>query len=226
MHTDYNPKWAKEMKDRIVQIERFSEKALTLFRLWTKEAQLAFPNDSVEIINEQSLIQSIISHFESAIDSLLREEYEEDRKIKGWSIGFIGGHIEGALSVDWSVKYLPKPDEYLQTIWLKSLRQYFEVYTEAAHHVNRIYTSYLVSNELLEDDKEEEIEIEEIKTYNSYYKTIADMNFDSQYKELISFLKALEIKHIKKFVGTQKKIKINNFFEVFNVADIQFIMES
>ena len=208
-----SPELIAEMKARITQVERFREKTFEIFRLWTKWAKINHPDWQPEVEHEQDIIDDMISNFEKAIDSLFRKEkkYSED-----YSNGFIGGYAFGSLTVEWSVRYLPKSPIYKEAVWLKSLRQYFEVHTEAAMHVNRLYTHIERSDMLFKKNKDDD--------YDDYYTFVADENFDHQRKDLIDLLHKLEFEYLTKFVEDQEHIEPCGMHDIITDEDRRFIL--
>lgn len=205
------------MKSRIPQVERFREKTFEVFRSWTKQARAVYPEWEPEVRDEQELLEEMTACFEDAVDSLWKEKHEAKRNIPGWCSGYIAGHVQGALSVAWSVRYLPKSEAYIDALWIKSLRMFFELDEANAVKVNRFFTYLEMSNKLFGAEEEED--------FSDYYQLMADERFEAQRKGFNRLLNRLELEYFSNFVNAQHKVEPAGFFGIFEEEDFDFIIE-
>ncbi|MEA3444794.1 MAG: hypothetical protein U9R19_08740, partial [Bacteroidota bacterium] len=85
-----------------------NEIAFDLFRKWTKNATLDYPNNDFTIIDETILVNDLKDTLNSSLRCLVEEEKNEKRKILGYDFGFIIGFIQGNLNKHWFNEYIIK----------------------------------------------------------------------------------------------------------------------
>lgn len=209
------------IKDLVIQITDFPIKTYSAFRLWTQNAKALFPDWEPEVENEGVLIEDMIGHIQKSLTALFDKKNDVKRNnIFGWSEGFILGYIQGSLSVTWTIRYAPKPKAYYQALWLKALRQYFQVHQRAAIDVHRLYTHMNLSDMLIN-----EAPYEEDGNFTDFYNLMADQNFLSESKHLTQLLNQLELEYLTKFVKNRPDIKLDGFSKIFPYEDFTSLLD-
>ena len=87
--------------------------AFDLFRKWTKNAVVDYPNNDFTIIDETNLVNDLKDTLKSSLRSLVKEEKSEKRKILGYDFGFIIGFIQGYLNKYWFNEYIINTKKYI-----------------------------------------------------------------------------------------------------------------
>lgn len=209
------------IQEHINKIADFSTKTFSAFRLWSRNASAYFPNWEPEVENEALLIEDMVEHIQKSVLALFKKENDLKRKnIPGWSEGFILGHVQGGLSVTWTIRYTPKPEEYYQALWLKAIRQYFQVHLKAATDVHRLYTHMNLSDMLIH-----KVPSSEDDTYIDFYNLMADQNFQSEHKDLTQLLSQLEMQYLTKFVKNRPDIRLDGFSKIFTYQDFTALLD-
>ena len=72
--------------------------AFDLFKIWTKEAIVDYPNNDFTLIDETNLVNDLKDSLSSAVRCLVKEEKAEQRRVLGYDYGFIVGFIQGNLN--------------------------------------------------------------------------------------------------------------------------------
>jgi hypothetical protein len=218
VHFEYDEKSELEQaQNRIAQITGFENKVFALFRNWTDHARNSFPGWEPEVLHEQHLVEEVADCIKKSLIDLWKETPEE--KIStGWSVGYLSGHTQGSLSVQWSISYLPKPPLYEDVLWLKSMRQYLEIAREPATHINRLFYILKATNKLFSHPETDESE------YVDFYRTMADIDFEKNHRKMIDFLSRLEEKFIYQFVEEMPNIRIPGFKKILTYEDFTYIL--
>ena len=115
--------------------------AVNVFSSWKSDAKV-YGNASDETfndVNEDTIVQDFTECLSLAI-SAIKNEDEEDRKINGWSYGFICGFIKSNLNITWTSDYIiKKTEEYRDMMMLNATSKFFEVNPQSIKNVHAIY---------------------------------------------------------------------------------------
>jgi hypothetical protein len=140
---------------RQIDMQKLIQKtAFAMFRDWSKKASRYFPKMDFTIIDETKLVNELQESINSAVRSLFDPEYNEDRKIQGWSTGFICGFIQSNLGGIWYYEYVIKQTEtYRNFIAIKAILEYLKVDTDLGIRFDSLY------KELFKDANLDNLEI-------------------------------------------------------------------
>ncbi|MDQ6967228.1 MAG: hypothetical protein Q9M14_00920 [Mariprofundaceae bacterium] len=87
---------------------------------------IEFSCDELEIEND------LVDSLSSAVKSLVRDKSRENKSTRGWSFGYICGHVQGGLNVKWSNQYLVEPskefNEYFEKLFVTNYMSLLETY--------------------------------------------------------------------------------------------------
>ena len=205
------------IEKRLQAVPDFNSKCFVLFRQWTKRAKRQFPKWEPDIKHEQEILDEVRDSFKKGVKETFKEK--GDQYIPGYLEGFLAGFVQGSLTTAWSVRYLPKPDDYMEVLWLKSIRRYLALPIEAAEHINRLFTAFDQSNMLFQPGREELSE-EDIALYQAF----ADINFEENHRAMLSFLERLELQYIHKFMDKMPKVEVRDVMDIFEKRNIEFIL--
>ena len=143
----------------------FAHKAFCMFRDWVGSARFYHPKLDFTIKDEQIIVQDVKQSFESAQQSLLKEEKEEKRMIPGYNYGFICGFIISNLDGHWFNEYIRKQSvQYKEFLVVKALKSYLEFDVVTASRIVPLYKHLLTdrNNLALADDAIPENNLKEI----------------------------------------------------------------
>jgi hypothetical protein len=139
--------------------------AFNLFREWTKNAAREYPEHDFSILDETALVDDFLSALNKAIESLVKEEKAENRKVRGYDFGYITGFIRGSLNLQWNTDYLMKQGvDYKEFTANKAILQYLKIDEIAALRINGIYEELLKQNTNVQS-LDIKIKIKETKEY-------------------------------------------------------------
>ena len=114
--------------------------AFEMFRDWTIEALERFPNMDFTIVDETGLVDDTKDAITKALRSLFSSEHKEERKDKGWCIGFVQGYVQGNLAAKWFHKYYQtQTDNYRYMMAVKSIIEYTKVDSDLSWRLDNIY---------------------------------------------------------------------------------------
>lgn len=115
-------------------------KAFQMFRDWTANAKLQFPNYDFTIIDENVLVTDLSKCIQSAVKALNAAEKASKRKRLGYDVGFMLGYIEGSLNKHWMNEYIHKHTEpYKALIALKAIQFYLDFDAVALIKMEHLY---------------------------------------------------------------------------------------
>ncbi len=125
-------------------IEQFEYIAFNLFREWTKNAKLDFPNNDFTIVDESIIVRDVNDSLSSSLKCLVKEEKIESRKKEGYDFGFIIGFLQGNLNVHWHNEYIVKrTDKYKEFVIIKAILSYLKFDELAGIRINATFESLL-----------------------------------------------------------------------------------
>ena len=90
--------------------------AFDLFRIWTKNAIVDYPDNDFTIIDETNLVNDLTNALNSSVRKLVKKEKIENRKILGYDFGFVIGFIQGYLNKHWFNEYIIKRTDLYRDI--------------------------------------------------------------------------------------------------------------
>ena len=116
-----------KVKKKDINLASFEEKlpnvAFSLFREWTKNATVEYPNLDFTIIDESVLVKDFRECLQNSFVSLFEnQKYKTGNYLFQWDYGFILGFVEGNLAKHWYHEYIQKHNEsreFLNLILLK-----------------------------------------------------------------------------------------------------------
>lgn len=116
--------------------------ASEIYDSWRTSTKSQYPDYPFKA-NLKTLATDLEIAFVESLKCLWKEEKEENRKIPGWSTGFILGYVSSALSTKWSYQYVYiETDEYKQLLLLKALIQYLDVDLTSMERLEKIYNYF------------------------------------------------------------------------------------
>jgi hypothetical protein len=150
--------------------------AFDLFRIWTKQAIIDYPNNDFTIIDETNLVYDLKNTLSSAVRCLVKEEKAEQRKILGYDFGFIIGFIQGNLNKHWFNEYIIKrTDLYKGFVINKAIIEYLKFDNLTRIRVKSIYENILeeelnlnIYDFSISENEIQKYEIDKIKSNNDY----------------------------------------------------------
>jgi|GEM_PF-2876612 len=226
-HTDMRakvkPPTVQEIEQRLNNIPGFNAMCFELFRQWTAEVKKELPDWEPDLDDEQEIVVEVRKAYIAAVQSSFSNDrdHQELLDMKEYYIVACGvtGFVQGTLGSNWSLRYLPKPDDYRKTLWMKAIMHYFMIYEEAAQEVNQLFTAYLQHGFLVRQDVGEPTP-EDI----SYYKVMGDLQFEKNKPELFSFLMNTMTDYGFKFLTTHKEVDSPPVLDVFGAGNVAYLV--
>ena len=118
-----------------------------IFRAWKENANKAYPNNKIQILDESELISDLEHSINEGIKSLLQEEKKSKRESLDYDYGFLIGFIQGNLNTQWVNEYITKKaDTYKELILFKSIYEYLKIDELSLIKINRIYEEMMLIN--------------------------------------------------------------------------------
>ncbi len=131
--------------------------AKQLITMWYECAKNKYDDSVVGKLeyDELEIENDLVQHLSSAIESLINDKSKERKSTPGWSFGFICGHVQGALNVKWSNKYLVESSkEFEDLMKLKTILELLRIDSDISQKIEIIYNYFTAHrNEVV--DKEE-----------------------------------------------------------------------
>ena len=118
-----------------------SKLTFTLFRKWTTNCQVKYPNIDLTIIDERILIADIKKKVKESLIAVFDNEtfYRKERS-KIFAIDYFIGHLEGSLGRHWYTEYVLKTKDEFKTIMaLRSLKLFLDLEDVMRIQVEHIY---------------------------------------------------------------------------------------
>jgi hypothetical protein len=120
--------------------QAFQHIAFQLFRDWTKNAIINFPECNFEIIDETLLVNDLEHCFDSAIEALQNGKYQHKRRQLGYDYGFILGFVQSNLNIQWHHQYIEKQTQaYKKFLVFKAMEQFFRLDTITVERLTKVY---------------------------------------------------------------------------------------
>lgn len=215
-----------EINRRLDAIPGFQSMCFQLFRQWSANVRLEMPDWEPDLSDEQAIIRDVRNAFHAAIPTYFDDPKEMELvnlypKDEIVMLAYaITGFVQGSLSTKWSLRYLPKPPSYYQMLWMKSIHQYFAGSPEAAQHVNGLYTGYKEMGFLINPKEEYAMSEEDA----AYYKSVAELQFERHYPEVLLQLWSLMMDHFLKFKNDAKEIDLGSTMQTFTEKNMVFLL--
>lgn len=108
----------------VFKIKSIAEK---VFSTWLENASVIYDLSPtyIERIKDDETESIFLERLNSAINSLVKEKSDDKKSIKGWSFGFLCGHIQGGIDVEWVNKYVIEPSkDYENLMKLKAIKEF------------------------------------------------------------------------------------------------------
>ena len=119
---------------------KIQNKSFQMFRDWTANAKMQYPDYDFTIINETNLVNDLSSCLQSSVNALKKEEKASKREIPGYDIGFVWGFIQSNLNGRWVHEYIRKrSNDYKMFMTLKALQIYLDIDDIALIKTDEIY---------------------------------------------------------------------------------------
>lgn len=124
----------KALQDKIKYI------SFQMFRDWSANAQIQFPDYDFTIIDETILVNNLSDSIKAAVNALREKEESLERMISGFDVGFVQGFIQSNLNGHWYHEYIRKrSNDYKTLMTLKALISYLDIEDVALIKINEIY---------------------------------------------------------------------------------------
>ncbi len=132
--------------------EILAAKAFEIFRDWTKNAKLFYPELTFTIIDETLLVKDLTKGLTAARNNLYKEEKKADRLKEGYAYGYMLGYVRSTLNVQWMNEYIRKQlPEYKEFIAIKAIKNYLIFDKVTSIRIGAIY-KHLITNDVNIDD--------------------------------------------------------------------------
>ena len=121
-----------------------------VFSQWLKCAKVVYdlPESFVESIKFDDHEDLFIKHLEGAISDLVESKSDKKTNIKGWSFGYLCGHLEGSIDVTWTNKYIIEPSkDYEDMMIIKAIISYVNFDKNLSKDIFSIY-NYLIESRI------------------------------------------------------------------------------
>lgn len=127
--------------------EILAAKAFDIFRDWTNNAELFYPELTFTIIDETLLVKDLKKALTAARNNLYKEEKRVDRSKEGYDYGYMLGYIRSTLNVQWMNEYIRKqlPD-YKEFVAMKAIKNYLVFDKVTSVRISAIY-KHLMNND-------------------------------------------------------------------------------
>lgn len=222
MRNKIKPPSVQEIEQRLNDIPDFNTMCFELFRQWTTEVKKELPDWAPDIDDEQEIVREVRKAYVTAVlESFNNRDQQDLLKWKEYYIIASGvtGFVQGTLGTNWSLRYLPKTEDYRRTLWMKAITHYFLMYDEAAQEVNQLYTAYLQHGYLIHNDLGEPTQ-EDI----SYYKVMGDLQYEKNKPELLFFLMNALTDYGVKFLAGYKLVESPPVLDVFGAGNVAYLV--
>jgi len=135
---------------------KIKDLANKIFSMWLDNASFVYdlPSEYIDRIkNDNDEVESIfLDHLDLAINSLVNNDSDK-KSIKGWSFGFLCGHIQGSIDVEWFNKYVLEPSkEYENLMKAKAIKEFINFDKASFEKIFLIY-EHLISEQVLPLEK-------------------------------------------------------------------------
>jgi len=105
--------------------------------------------DELEVEND------FVEYLSCAIESFLSDVTKEQKSIPGWSFGYICGHTQGELNVQWTCRYLIEPSmEFEDLMKLKTILELIKEDSSMLSKIEIIYDYFLTNKNEVASKKE------------------------------------------------------------------------
>ncbi|MCH8555733.1 MAG: hypothetical protein LAT76_11280 [Schleiferiaceae bacterium] len=114
--------------------------AFELFRQWTKNASIDYPDLNFTIIDERILLKDLKNALRDAINTLVKSEKANQRSIQGYDYGFVLGFIIGNINTNWAFEYITKQSNEFRSFMVnKTLYEYLKYDANSLLKIKTLY---------------------------------------------------------------------------------------
>lgn len=219
---------------------KIQDVAPKFFETWKNHMKKVYPDYPYDD-NPEILRKEMVESFASGLESLYNNSQEE-RKIFGWSEGYIFGFVSSNLATHWFNKHIYcETKEFKQILFLKSIILYFQIDDEMndGYSISRIKKlhEYLVKDSHIESSQDHQFktcqnELEKLvstkiisfeKFKNSQQELLTHKEFLTPF---IDYLESILLKEHNKIFETLLEHNFNPDLKVFfSVDEIQTLIE-
>lgn len=169
-----------------------------VFSIWLDNASFVYDlsPEYIDKIKDDDVDDIFLDHLDRAIKSLVHDKSDEKKSTKGWSFGFLCGHIQGSIDVEWVNRYVIEPSkEYENLMKAKAIKEFINLDNASFEKIFLIYEQ-LISKRVQP--------LEKTEYSSSNIKSIFDhensnsIKFNKFKKDMNDFLlKEFEFKYMK-----------------------------
>jgi hypothetical protein len=188
-------------KKKIRQSEltfKIKDIAQKVFSVWLDNASFVydFSPEYIDKIKGDEVENTFLDHLERAINSLVHDKSDEKTSIKGWSFGFLCGHIQGSIDLEWVNKYVIEPsEEYENLMKAKAIKEFINLDSASFEKIFLIY-EHLISKRV-QPLEETELSCSNIKSIFEH-KNSNSIKFNKFKTDMNNFLfREFEFKYMK-----------------------------
>ncbi len=195
-----------------------------VFSRWLENAKEVY-NLSPELFNkikDDEVGNIFLDHLEKAIRALVEEKSDDKKSIRGWSFGYLCGHLQGSIDAEWVNKYIIEPSkEYGDLMKIKAIIEYFNLDDISSEKIFFIY-NYLIAQRIQPTESPEVTSSNVISIFK--HKDSDQVKKNEFKKNIIDILsKELELKYMK-LLNNKHKTCCPDITEHLNVQDIKHIV--
>jgi hypothetical protein len=200
-------------------IFKIKETVPGIYDLWMTHTKPKYPDYPFKA-NAKMLVVDLKTAFAESLKWLCEEEKEDDRKIPGWSEGFILWCASSALSTQWSYRYVyAKTDEYKQLFLLRTLIEYLEIDLITMERLEKLYNYFIEQKTGIDKINDKNETVVYLDKFIKGKKNTTDSQFKKNLLQCLDNI-ALEKYHFtfNKIVENQYLPKIYNFISYDEVS--------
>lgn len=201
-----------------------TSKVFDLFRYWTSEAKIIYPNHNFDIQDESDLITEFENTVKSACKALNKEKNKEKRLIIGFDSGFVDGFIRSSLDTHWYFEFIyKKSDAYKEFLAIKAVKLYLEVNTKALNGIQKLYEHLLTTDSVY---TEHETTIEKASLAIDLGET-EEQHLNFQIENSISIaLKNYMVRGVNAILSTKPPKILSEANHLFTQSEINELIEA
>lgn len=120
--------------------------AHTIFNEWLESTKEFYnlSNEFYEKLQDEKVGEIFINNLAQAINTLINETSEDKQRIHGWSFGYVCGHLQGSINIEWINKYIIEPsEEFEELLKLKAIMALLNWDNDTSNKVFSIYKHFV-----------------------------------------------------------------------------------
>ena len=194
-----------------------------IFSQWLENAKDVY-GLSPELFNkikDDEVENTFLAHLERAIEALVENKSDKKKSIRGWSFGYLCGHLQGSIEVEWVNKYIIEPSqEYEDLMKIKAIIEYLNFDDTSLDKIFSIY-QYLITQRIQPTGS---IEVTSSNVISIFKHKSLNQVKENEFKENINDIlsKELELKFMK-LINKKNDICCPDISKYLDIQDIKNI---